>query len=165
MIKANPELKKVGFVKENQLEKTLGISPNFFSSLAKASLLSKNDLQVLRLTFDEKAGGTIDGPLNWYRTRKVNFEEDKALTTKMLPKLPYKILVPELDPTAPMSLAESAKRFMPAGSTYEIETVRNCGHWVLIQYPELASRSILHWLEDKVLPGQASLLVRIGSKL
>jgi pimeloyl-ACP methyl ester carboxylesterase len=88
-----------------------------------------------------------------------------ALTTKMLPKLPYKILVPELDPTAPMILAESAKRFMPAGSTYDIEVVKNCGHWVLIQYPELASQSILNWLEQKVLPGQASLLEKIRSKL
>jgi pimeloyl-ACP methyl ester carboxylesterase len=75
------------------------------------------------------------------------------------------MIVPELDTTAPMSLAESARRFMPPGATYEIESVKNCGHWVLIQVPELASQSILKWLEEKVLPSQTSLLRRIKSKL
>lgn len=82
----------------------------------------------------------------------------------MLPGLPYKILVPNMDATAPMSLAESAGRFIPKGC-YEIETVENCGHWVLIEYPEKASQSILKWLEERVLPDSASLLTKIQNKL
>lgn len=69
-----------------------------------------------------------------------------------------------MDATAPMSLAESASRFIPEGC-YEIESIENCGHWVLIEYPEQASRSILKWLEERVLPENASILAKIQNKL
>lgn len=83
----------------------------------------------------------------------------------MLPVLPYKILVPELDVTAPMALVEASKRFVPAGATFQVETIKDCGHWVLIEYPEVAAKSITNWIEELVLPRQASLLERIRSRL
>jgi hypothetical protein len=66
------------------VEKGLGNSEDVRSKLTKVSLLSEKDLHILRLSFDEKAGGTIDGPLNWYRTRKVNHEEDQGEPFSML---------------------------------------------------------------------------------
>jgi pimeloyl-ACP methyl ester carboxylesterase len=83
----------------------------------------------------------------------------------MLPALPYKILVPDLDRTAPLALAERAAKFVSPGGTYRVERIKNCGHWVLIEYPEIASQSIMNWLEQDVLPKQATLLERIQSKL
>jgi len=75
------------------------------------------------------------------------------------------MLVPDLDATAPMSLTERAGTFVSEGGIYRIESVKNCGHWVLIEYPEVAARSIMTWLEEDVLPRQASLLTKIRSKI
>lgn len=78
LIIARPELHKLGFVKEGALKKSLENSNHLLPVLSEVTLLSKKDHQVMHLLFDEKMGGTIDGPLNWYRTRKVNHDEDKG---------------------------------------------------------------------------------------
>lgn len=83
----------------------------------------------------------------------------------MLPPLPYKMLVADLDVTGPMVLAENARKYVPAGGVYHVESIKNCGHWVMLEYPEVATQSIITWLESDVLPRQATLLDTIRSKL
>jgi hypothetical protein len=78
LLQSNPELKKMNFDGWNQMDKILSSNPEVGKALSKASLLSEENSKILHLTFDEKAGGSIDGPLNWYRNRRVNFEEDKG---------------------------------------------------------------------------------------
>ena len=70
--------KRMGFVKEGLLETALEEGSTDLASLAPMAALTTTDMQVLRLLFDEKTGGSIDGPLNWYRCRKVHHEEDKG---------------------------------------------------------------------------------------
>ncbi|UZJ54038.1 hypothetical protein CBS101457_003358 [Exobasidium rhododendri] len=166
LVKAAPQLaRKMGFVQAGLLEKSLEEGSTDLSLLAKVAPLDSDDLQMLHLLFDENKGGGMDGPLNWYRTRRVNHEEDQALKDRKLPPLPYKMLVPDLDPTAPMFLTEKAGTFVSKGGVYRVESVKNCGHWVLLEYPEVASNSIMRWLQEDVLPRQASLLEKIQSKL
>jgi pimeloyl-ACP methyl ester carboxylesterase len=75
------------------------------------------------------------------------------------------MLVPDLDPTAPMVLTEKAGTFVSEGGIYRVERVKNCGHWVLIEYPEVATQSIQKWLEEDVLPRQTTILEKIRSKI
>jgi hypothetical protein len=68
----------MGFVQAGLLKQSLEEGSIDLSTLSKVAPLDADDLQVLRLLFDERMGGSIDGPLNWYRTRKVNYEEEKG---------------------------------------------------------------------------------------
>jgi len=68
----------MGFVQEGLLEKSLEEGSTDLSTLSRVAPLTQSDLTMLHLLFDEKMGGDIDGPLNWYRTRRVNYEEDKG---------------------------------------------------------------------------------------
>jgi pimeloyl-ACP methyl ester carboxylesterase len=75
------------------------------------------------------------------------------------------MLVPDQDPTAPMSLTERAGTFVAKGGIYRVQSVKNCGHWVLLEYPEVVSNSIMSWLQEDVLPRHTSLIEKVRSKL
>lgn len=68
----------MGFVKEGLLEKSLEEGSASLDVLSKVAPLTARDMQVLLTLFDERKGGEIEGPLNWYRSRKVNYDEDKG---------------------------------------------------------------------------------------
>lgn len=106
----------------------------------------------------------LDG-YRYERSSKNRSPFSPALKTKSLPPLPYKMLVPDLDPTAPMVLTEKAGTFVSKGGIYRVQRIPNCGHWVLLEYPEVAAKSIMTWLEEDVLPLQESLLTTIKNKL
>lgn len=68
----------MGFVKEGLLKKSLQDGTDNLSKIEEVSSLTPKDLKLFHLLFDEKLGGDINGPLNWYRTRKIVHEEDKG---------------------------------------------------------------------------------------
>jgi hypothetical protein len=83
----------------------------------------------------------------------------------MLPKLPYKMLCPNMDPTGPANLAEKARKFMPVGSSYSVEELEATGHWAMLERPEEVIASITQWMEKDVLPFHSTLLQKIFSRL
>lgn len=46
---------------------------------ADANLLTAREREVFNFLFDPKRGGSFDGPLNWYRTRKVVYDEERGM--------------------------------------------------------------------------------------
>lgn len=44
----------------------------------QAGLLTPREKLVFHFLFDPKHGGSMDGPLSWYRTRKVTFDEERG---------------------------------------------------------------------------------------
>jgi hypothetical protein len=79
LVQNQPQLAgKLGFVKEGLLEKSLEEGSTSLSQLATIAPLTKSDMQVMHLLFDDTMGGQMNGPLNWYRTRRVHYQEDQG---------------------------------------------------------------------------------------
>lgn len=83
----------------------------------------------------------------------------------MLPKLPYKMLCPNMDPTGPANIAEKARKFMPSGTRYSVEELEATGHWAMLERPQEVTESVIQWMQDEVLPFNSTLLQRITSRL
>ncbi len=115
----------------------------------------------------------MEGPLNWYRTRKINFDEaqgEEALVGLLvrqtliadallllltgLPKglpadLPALFIQPDLDAALPPAVAKSMPGLVPS---VKIEVVKNCGHWVQLENPSTTELAIRRWIEQSVFP-------------
>lgn len=78
--KVDPEdvLKVFGAGKDS-LEKSLngGLEGDAANAFAEAFLLSPREKVVFNSLFDPRNGGSMDG-LKWYRTRPINYEEEKS---------------------------------------------------------------------------------------
>jgi len=98
-----------------------------------------------------QTAGLIRGPLNYYRTHKLRFEEEQAA-----PDLPfvYKMGLPVLhlrgldDATSPEVPFEIARKVLPWGRfiTYE-----GAGHWLMLERKDEVIRDVLDWLADMKL--------------
>ena len=122
--------------------------------LERTSLLkTAEDRAVFERLFDPQRGGaSIDGALNWYRTRKVNFDEDRERPQKMLPAMPYKILCPTADPTSPVSTTEKTAKHYPKETPLVIQEMPMAGHWAMLEGPDQVVQSVLSWMNNDVLP-------------
>lgn len=97
----------------------------------------------------------INGPLNWYRTRKVNYEDDLGLPenqkqgiqqpTLFIQALNDFVLTPDLAKIMQKTVPKLTHREVPAG------------HWALWQTPEQTNNHIKEWFEGVVLGGKDTL--------
>lgn len=85
----------------------------------------------------------MHGPTNWYRTRELNFEEEKPFTTieggwKF--KVPAMVVMGEKDVALPPSLADGMERWFDNGLKKEV--ANGVGHWAMWQDPETINKHI-----------------------
>lgn len=83
-------------------------------------------------TFKAPPGG-MTGPLNWYRTRAINFEEEQMANLAPFPEhIPCLQLPAENDAALPpsMCLAPSVLSCFPGGNL-EVKVISNADHWCL----------------------------------
>ena len=97
----------------------------------------------------------VNGPCNWYRTREVNFEDEKDLPaeqrkgvqqpTLFIQALRDSILTPEL--------AKGMDRAIPNLTRGEVPAT----HWALWHTPEETNVIIKGWFESVVFGGKSKL--------
>lgn len=97
----------------------------------------------------------IEGPCNWYRTRQVNFEDEKNMSadvkkvikqpTLFIQALHDNILTPELSKGMERSIPNLTRGEVPAS------------HWALWQTPGQTNAIIKKWIEGVVLNGKSKL--------
>ena len=112
-----------------------------------------------------QTGGSIQGPLNYYRTTKLRFEEEQAgrSTTSsvnetetippLAPNLPfaYKTDLPVLhlrganDATSPEPMVKTMRKILPWA---KIITYEGTGHWLMVEKKDEVVRDVLDWLAD-----------------
>jgi soluble epoxide hydrolase/lipid-phosphate phosphatase len=117
-----------------------------------------------------ETAGSIQGPLNYYRTSKLRFEEEQAgrpaTSSKTRPEIhPFAILAPNLpiaykkglpvlhlrgtdDTTSPESRTGIMRKLLPWG---KIITYEGTGHWLMLERKAEVTRDVLDWLTDVVL--------------
>jgi len=93
------------------------------------------------------------GSLNYYRTARIRFDEEKAggLPMTYAVKIPVLFLRGTADRTSPEARIASMKQLLPQTKVINYE---GAGHWIMYQEKEKVVKDVLVWLSD---PGLAKL--------
>lgn len=99
----------------------------------------------------EKKG--LRGPLNWYRTGRVNYEEElevaKEGPARWRVGMPAMIVTAKRDPFLPPAMSASMGKLCDDLTRHEVNT----GHWAIWEAPEEVNGYIGEFME-KVLAGE-----------
>ncbi|KAK3214251.1 hypothetical protein GRF29_28g2487914 [Pseudopithomyces chartarum] len=95
----------------------------------------------------------IHGPLNWYRTRKVNWEQDKAILDKKTISIPTLFITATNDSVLKPEMSKGMEKFFPKLTRGEVKA----SHWALTQTPEQVNEIIAKWLDKQGLGSRSSL--------
>ncbi|KAI9287636.1 Alpha/Beta hydrolase protein [Umbelopsis sp. AD052] len=95
--------------------------------VARTKALSERQLKYY---VDQYQKTGFHGPLNWYRTTKVRFEESKDLNPII--NLPAMMVTASRDVALPPRMAVGMDKFIPK---LEIHNIEDAGHWVLWEKP------------------------------
>ncbi|KAF9872621.1 hypothetical protein CkaCkLH20_09800 [Colletotrichum karsti] len=110
---------------------------------------------------DNFARSGLRGPTNWYRTRKLNYEEELPLAEKAEKEggAPVKVAPPSLfilanrDAALPASMAAGMEQHFEDLTRGEVTAT----HWALWEAPEEVNKQIKAWLDSKVNKPTANL--------
>ncbi|KAG9695846.1 alpha/beta-hydrolase, partial [Aureobasidium melanogenum] len=94
----------------------------------------------------------LHGPLNWYRTRRINYEDDLKLETKQIIQ-PVLFISGKLDAVLTPEMSKGMEAFIPRLKRREVKT----GHWALTQAPEEVNHIVKGWLQEEVSGGRCAL--------
>ncbi|KAL3484006.1 alpha/beta-hydrolase [Aspergillus germanicus] len=87
-----------------------------------------------------------NGPMNWYRTRTLNGEDEIPLAESNQQLLmPAMIIMAGQDQALPPSMLDGQEAFFPAGLTKGV--INEASHWALIHTPVEANRHIGEFLD------------------
>ncbi|WYZ40707.1 hypothetical protein EsH8_IV_001048 [Colletotrichum jinshuiense] len=118
--------------------------------IGPSPLLSEEEIAYYIENF-QKSG--MRGPLNWYRTRKINYDEELPLAEKAEKDgKPTKVSPPSLfilankDAALPAAMAAGMEQYFEDLTRGEVTAT----HWALWEAPEEVNKQIKDWIENKV---------------
>jgi len=83
--------------------------------------------------------------VNWYRTRKINYEDELAIKEVEIP-IPFLFISAKQDAALPPKMAEGMQRNIPQLTRRETDA----SHWVLMEKPDEVNRFLSDWLATVV---------------
>jgi soluble epoxide hydrolase / lipid-phosphate phosphatase len=98
-------------------------------SIGPSPLLSEEEVEFYVAEYARKG---MHGPLNWYRTTRVNWEEERELAAdkdRVRIKVPSMIITASRDAALPPSMTAGMERWFDKLERREVEA----GHWALWQ--------------------------------
>jgi pimeloyl-ACP methyl ester carboxylesterase len=130
---------------------TDGVHFENLEGIGPSPLLSKDEMDFY---VKEYSRNGINGSLNWYRTDKLNFEDEKSLAGFWEEggrlEIPVLYVAGTKDIALPPSLGARMERFCSDLRKGEVEA----GHWALWEKPEEINKFVREWLRDVVLKGK-----------
>lgn len=87
----------------------------------------------------------IHHPVNWYRQRRTNWEEDQALLDKKTIKQPVLFVQATYDSVLKPGMSKSMDALIPNLTRGEVAAT----HWALTQKPEEVNQIMRQWLESQ----------------
>ncbi|KAF2678198.1 alpha/beta-hydrolase [Lentithecium fluviatile CBS 122367] len=96
---------------------------------------------------------SIHSTLNWYRTRKANWEDDLALLDKKTITVPTLFVQATFDSVLKPEMSKNMEQFLPNLSRAEVAAT----HWALMQKPEEVNAIISNWLHGQGFGMKSSL--------
>jgi soluble epoxide hydrolase/lipid-phosphate phosphatase len=88
--------------------------------------------------------------VNWYRTRRANWEEDQALLDKKTITQPVLFIQATHDSVLKPEMSKNMEQFIPNMTRGEVAA----SHWALTQAPEEVNKIICQWIEGQGLVGK-----------
>ncbi|KAG9126598.1 hypothetical protein FRC07_002840 [Ceratobasidium sp. 392] len=130
-----PLITKTGVLEEWIKDDTTSASPG---------LLTKQEFDTI--IAEIKAGAGFSAMLNYYKTRKINFDLEKDLVNQEYrPEMPKLLILPTKDIALPAELSANAEKDFK-----NIEVVRFeglCGHWVQLEMATETEKVVGEWVE------------------
>ncbi|KAJ5256945.1 hypothetical protein N7478_013049 [Penicillium angulare] len=133
---------KTGFVAEK------GVLLDEVMKLQPSRLLSEEELEYYATEFSRNG---IHGPLNWYRTRKVNFDDELSILGRGI-TMPTLFIQALRDPALPPHMAKSMQKNIPGVVLKEVDT----SHWALWEKPEEVNAILASWLNEVVFANKSA---------
>ncbi|KAK3949814.1 Alpha/Beta hydrolase protein [Pseudoneurospora amorphoporcata] len=105
--------------------------------------------EIMDFYVDEYSRNGIQGPMNWYRTREINLQDELPLAEKYANwqfQVPVMIVMVGHDPALPPELTDGMEKYFAKGLRKEV--VPEASHWVLIHTPEEVNKLVGEFLEQ-----------------
>ncbi|OAA67432.1 epoxide hydrolase [Cordyceps fumosorosea ARSEF 2679] len=124
--------------------------------LGPSPLLSAEELDFYADEYARQQAPELRGPLNWYRTRPLNFEADKELAEQQQQS---KVAVPSLfiaasrDAALPPAMSQSMEAQFEDLTRAEVDA----SHWALVEKADEVNGIVSEWLDKKTTTSKASL--------
>jgi soluble epoxide hydrolase/lipid-phosphate phosphatase len=135
--------------RESIFDPVKGVLFENLDKIGKTRLLSDEEMDYY---VEQYSRNGVHGTVNWYRTRKVNFDEELALKTDRVEQpvlfiqaLKDNVLIPDM--------ARGMEKSIPK---LTIEKV-NASHWALVEKPAEINAILEKWLKETVLSPKSSL--------
>ncbi|KAF9196227.1 hypothetical protein BGZ49_002874, partial [Haplosporangium sp. Z 27] len=109
------------------------------SNLLPKAEMHKKDLEY---TIEQFKSSGFRGPLNYYKTTKINFEDERGLASNI--NLPSWIILATEDPVLKPHMASKMINFIPQLKTASIKA----GHFVMVEKPDEVNSTLKNCLED-----------------
>jgi pimeloyl-ACP methyl ester carboxylesterase len=134
---------EVGFVAEK------GVLFDNLPKLEPNRLLSEEELEYYAECYSRNG---LRGPLNWYRTRELNFKDEKVLAEvkDLRIKCPVLFVVAKHDAALPPSMARGMEKSFGDLTIKEVDA----SHWALWQQPEECNAFIKEFFVEKLFSGE-----------
>jgi soluble epoxide hydrolase/lipid-phosphate phosphatase len=90
---------------------------------------------------------SIHGPLNWYRTRKYNFEDELEFAQKPTIhkfEIPVMCIMAKHDVALPPEMAHKQRRHFEG---LFVQDVFDCSHWIMLEKPDETNKAISDFVE------------------
>lgn len=98
---------------------------------------------------DEQARNGLRGPLNWYRTRKINFDDERVLSHNPKFELPALFISALNDVAIRPEMAAGMKQYFTNLTWQDIKS----GHWAMLEVPDQVNDAVEKWLKaQKLIP-------------
>ncbi|KAI9930463.1 hypothetical protein ASPWEDRAFT_461745 [Aspergillus wentii DTO 134E9] len=110
--------------------------------LQPSRLLSDEELDYYAKEFSRHG---IHGPLNWYRTREINYKDELSILNRRM-TAPVLFIQALKDTALPAHLGKGMTRTIPHLTFQQVNT----SHWALWEKPEEINEIIAWWLEEVV---------------
>ncbi|KAG8926660.1 hypothetical protein FRC03_007680 [Tulasnella sp. 419] len=111
---------------------------------ASGDLLTIEELEAYLRAFtptEENRG--LEGPLSYYRTGPLRYEQEKDLPVNLPPELPVLFIQPTLDPSCPDHLVQRMSKYIPNLKIVQVD----CGHWVMLEKRDEMTTLVPDWLD------------------
>ncbi|KAL8901113.1 MAG: hypothetical protein Q9207_005365 [Kuettlingeria erythrocarpa] len=126
-----------------------GVQLDRLPRLNHTSLLSK---KMLDYYADQYAKNGIHGTLNWYRTRRLNFEDELALKKRTI-EIPVLFIAATKDEALPPTMSKAMDEYISNLTRKSVDT----RHWALWEKPDEVNQIIRAWLESITSPRTSHL--------
>ncbi|KAJ5560922.1 hypothetical protein N7535_009119 [Penicillium sp. DV-2018c] len=120
-----------------------GVDVDKIGALKISRLLSEEELDFYS---NEFARSGVHGPLNWYRTRKVNYQDELEILDRPQIGVPTLFIQALRDQALPAHLGKSMAKHVPRLTLKQVDTA----HWALWEKPDEVNDILATWLKDQV---------------